>query len=257
MYNWRARIGYILPAQSVEALPRDFWKMAPSGVSCVWSFAGIREIDMSEVEAAIGRLQRAAEELHDHNVDVVHIGGLPMVTLKGPESEKPLVNQVRTWCPGKPVTTDFSAQMNAIRAFGANKVVLVSPNTAAVTESYRRSAEAVGIRVLHVECHDSPRRGIPLISHREIYHACAQAMHAAPQAELLWAPCGNYNILDLIEVLESDFGVPVVTANQTSFWWDFVLLHLNTSEITGFGRLFQTSVDSIAPAIKQILTPAT
>ena len=68
--------------------------MSPPGVSLVLSAAGIREIDMSEVEAAITRLQRSAEELRDHNVDLVYVGGLPMVTLKGPESENDLIEAV-------------------------------------------------------------------------------------------------------------------------------------------------------------------
>ncbi len=97
MYNWRARIGAIMPGQSVEAVHRDFWRMAPPGVSLVLASAGIREIDMNEVEAAIARLQRCTEELRDHNVDLVYIGGLPMVTLKGPESENDLIEKVKTW----------------------------------------------------------------------------------------------------------------------------------------------------------------
>lgn len=167
MYHWRARLGCIMPGQSVEALHRDFWRMAPPGVSLVLASAGIREIRTSEVDAAIARLERSAEELRDHNVDLVHIAGLPLVTFKGPESERGLIEKVRAWCGGKPVTTEFQAQMSALRVVGADKVVLVSPNKVEVTETYRRSAEAVGIKVLHVECHDALRRHIPLISERK------------------------------------------------------------------------------------------
>lgn len=244
MYHWRARLGCIMPAQSVEALHRDFWRMAPPGVSLILASAGIREIDMKEVDDAIARLERSAEELCDHNADIVHIAGLPLVTLKGPQSEKGLIEKVKTWCGGKPVTTEFQAQINGLRALGADKVVLVSPNKIEVTETYRRSAEAVGIEVLDVECHDSFRRNIPLISEREIYQFCSKAFQAAPNAKAIWAPCGNYNILDLIESLENDFGIPVVTSNQAWVWWAFMVLRLNPSSITGFGKLLQARVDS-------------
>ena len=244
MYHWRTRLGCIMPGQSVEALHRDFWRMAPPGVSLVLASAGIREIDKNEVDAAIARLERSAEELRDHNVDLVHISGLPLVTFKGPDSEKSLIEKVKTWCGDKPVTTEFQSHMNALRALGADKVVMVSPNKVEVTETFRRSAEAVGVKVLHVECHDSLRRNIPLISEREIYHACRQAFRAAPEAKAIWAPCGNYNILDLIDSLETDFGIPVVTNNQAWVWWAMVVLGLNTSSITGFGQLLQSRVDS-------------
>ena len=199
MYNWKVRLGCIIPAQSVEALHRDFWVMAPPGVSLILASAGIREIDMKEVEAAIGRLQRSSEELRDHNADLVNISGLPMVTFKGVESERGLIDRVKEWSGGKPVITDFQAQTKALRTLDADKVVLVSPNKIEVTETYKRCAEAIGIEVLHVECHDSFRRNIPLISERDIYRFCWKALGAAPKAKAIWAPCGNYNILDLIE----------------------------------------------------------
>lgn len=222
-----------------------FGGMALRGVSLVLASAGMREININEIDAAIDRLERSAEELRDHNVDLVNISGLALVTFKGPESEKSLIDKVKTWCGGKPVITDFQAQMSALRALGADRVVLVSPNKIEVTETYRRSAEAVGIKVLHVECHNSLRRDIPLISEKEIYHACRQAFHAAPEAKAIWAPCGNYNILDLIEALEADFEIPVVTSNQAWVWWALVVLRLNTSGILGFGKLLQAKVDSV------------
>jgi maleate cis-trans isomerase len=164
--------------------------------------------------------------------------------LKGPESEKGLIEKVKTWCGDKPVTTEFQAQMNSLRAVGADQVVLVSPLKVEVTETFRRSAEAVGIKVLHVECHDSLRRNVSLISEREIYQFCTKAFRAAPQAKAIWAPCGNYNILDLIDSLENDFGIPVVTSNQAWIWWAFMVLRLNPSNIKGFGKLLQAKIDS-------------
>jgi len=244
MYNWRARIGYILPGQSNEAVHRDFWRMAPPGVSLVLTAAGIREIDMNEVEGALGRMQRCAEELRDHNVDLVHIGGLPMVTFKGPESAKDLIDKVKTWSGGRPVTTAFQAQMNALRILDGDEVLLVSPNTIQATETFKRSAEAVGVKVLHVECLNLPRSQTSLVSERESYHACAQGLRSTPEAKAIWIPCGNYNVIDLIEALEADFGIPVVTNNQAFLWWVLTVLHLNTHNITGFGRLFQASADS-------------
>ncbi len=245
MSNWRARIGCIVPGQSVEFPHRDFWRMAPPGVSLILASAGIREVNMNEIDAAIPRLERSAEELRDHKADLVHIAGLPLVTLKGPESQEGLIDKVKTWCGGKPVTTDFQAQMNALRVLGADRVVFVSPNKIEVTEANRRSAEAVGIKVLHVQSHNLLRRDIPLISEREIYHACQQAFHSAPDAKAIWVPCGNYNVLDLIEIMEADFRVPVVTANQAWVWWDLAVLHLDVTKIKGFGQLFQAKVDSI------------
>lgn len=243
MYNWRTRLGCIMPGQSVEAMHHDFWRMAPPGVSLVLASAGMREIGKDEVDSAIARLERSAEELRDHNVDLVNISGIPLVTFKGPDSERGLIERVKNWCGDRTVITDFQSQMEALRVFDADKVVLVSPNKIEVTDTYKRSAETLGIKVLHVECHDSLRCNIPLISEKEIYHACWKAFRAAPEAKAIWAPCGNYNILDLIASLETDFGVPVVTSNQSWVWWALTVLRFNTSEIIGFGRLLQAKVD--------------
>jgi maleate cis-trans isomerase len=238
--SWRARIGYIRPGQSNEMGPRDFWAMAPPGVSSVHSFAGIREISVDEVDSALGGLQRAVEELRDHDVDLIHIGGLPLVTYHGPASEGPLLQAV-TALSGKPATTDFSAQVAAFRALGVDRVVLHGPNRRDVTETFRRSVESVGINVVYVDCPDLPRSQIPRVPDREIYQAAKRAFLSAPGAQAIWIPCGNYGAARVVDALEEDTGVPVIAHNPAALWYDLNLLHISTRSIRGFGRLFQVS----------------
>lgn len=238
MRSWRARIGYIRPGQSNEMGPRDFWAMAPPGVSSVHSFAGIREISAGEVDNALAGLTRAVEELRDHDVDLIHIGGLPLVTYHGPNSEATLLERVRA-LSGKPATTDFSAQFQAFQALGVQRVLLHSPNTREATDTFKRSMEAVGIEVVHVDCLDLPRSKIPLVPESVIYRSAMRAFREAPKAEAIWIPCGNYGAARVVAALEDDTGVPVVAHNPAALWHDLVLLHINPQVVKGFGRLFQ------------------
>ena len=52
---------------------------------------------------------------------------------------------------------------------------------------------------------------------REAAYRLARDAHT-PQAEALFIPCTDFEAIDLIEVLERDLGVPVVTANQATMW---------------------------------------
>jgi len=69
--------------------------------------------------------------------------------------------------------------MNALCVLGADNVLLVSPNTVEVIETFRFSAEDVETEVLHGERGNLLRSNTPLISERECYHICAQAFRAA------------------------------------------------------------------------------
>lgn len=189
-------------------------------------------------------------------MDLIHIGGLPLVTYHGPASEGPLLSAV-TALSGKPATTDFSAQLAAFRALGAERVVLHSPNKLDVTETFRRSMEAVGIEVLHVDCLDLPRSQIPRVPERTIYQSAMRGFRAAPRAQAIWIPCGNYGAARVVAALEEDAGVPVVAHNPAALWYDLNLLHISSQSVRGFGRLFQLNPrDDAPPARDEVLANA-
>ena len=61
-----------------------------------------------------------------------------------------------------------------------------------------------------------PPRGATLRDHAGRDRLARDAY--TPQAEALFIPCTDFEAIDLIEVLERDLGVPVVTANQATMW---------------------------------------
>jgi hypothetical protein len=62
-YGYRGRIGFLQPGIVGEAIPVQFYRMAPPGVTLVTTSLGLRELTVGEVESALDKTEAAAREL--------------------------------------------------------------------------------------------------------------------------------------------------------------------------------------------------
>jgi maleate cis-trans isomerase len=64
-------------------------------------------------------------------------------------------------------------------------------------------------------------------------------LREAQGAEACLLSCGNWRTLEAIEPLEAEFGIPVLTSNQTGLWQVLQMSGIPTKEVTGGGQLFE------------------
>jgi maleate isomerase len=89
----------------------------------------------------------------------------------------------------------------------------------------------------------SGMRSLDLDSEWEIHSVGREAAYRlardayTPQAEALFIPCTDFEAIDLIDVLERDLGVPVVTANQATMWHALRLSEV-ADPLPSFGKLY-------------------
>jgi maleate cis-trans isomerase len=137
---------------------------------------------------------------------------------------------------GAPAITSAQAVGRAVQALGARRIGLVSPYSEAVNErAAQYFADKHGLDTVNREgfaASDSYMIGrLGPENAREAF-----ARIDRPEIEAFVVPGGNFPTLASIAEWEREFGKPVVTTNQASFW--AMLRMLGPSErIAGYGRL--------------------
>jgi arylmalonate decarboxylase len=139
---------------------------------------------------------------------------------------------------GVPAITSAQAVGRAVRALGARRIAIVSPYSAAVNERAGRYFQMKhGLDTVALEGFGATDSyAIGQLGPENAGNAFARINR--PEIEVFVVPGGNFPTMASITAWEQEFGKPVVTTNQASFW--AMLRFFDTGDrIAGFGRLFE------------------
>ena len=137
---------------------------------------------------------------------------------------------------GVPAITSAQAVGRAVRALGARRIAIVSPYSDEVNQrAVRYFSEKHGLEAVALEgfgATDSYAIGqLGPENARSVFARIDQ-----PEIEVFVVPGGNFPTMTAIAAWEQEFGKPVVTTNQASFW--AMLRAFNTGDrLPTFGRL--------------------
>ena len=242
MYGYRARIGYTSPPIVTEVFPYEFYKMAPAGITLVLTTLMVARhtIDSGEAEESWQHTLRAAREMARAGVDIIVLGGGPVVYGGGGSGVDQAIRSLQAEL-GIPVTNSSTAYRQADLALGARvigSVAYASPPgstdhlpspgipTAEGTQTVaNKYASAAFIDVGRIDSE------VPLEMARELKreHPEIDTIHLGSPH---WA-CGA-----IIEPLEQELGVNVVQGSQAILWWALRSLGIQ-DRIEGYGRLLR------------------
>jgi len=139
-------------------------------------------------------------------------------------------------CAGVPAVTSAQAVGRAVRALGARRIAVVSPYSEAVNERAARYFQSKhGLETVVLQGFGATDSyAIGQLGPENARDAFARIDR--PEIEVFVVPGGNFPTMTSISAWEQEFGKPVVTTNQASFW--AMLRTLNTGDrIPTFGRL--------------------
>jgi len=139
---------------------------------------------------------------------------------------------------GVPAITSAQAIGRAVRALGARRIAIVSPYSEAVNQ---RAADLFarkhGIETVALEGFGATDSyAIGNLGPENARNAFARIDR--PAIEVFVVPGGNFPTMASIAGWEREFGKPVVTTNQASFWAMLGILKTG-DRIPGFGRLLE------------------
>ncbi len=215
MYGWRGRVGLIVPSSNTT-MEMELHEALPEGVSLHTSRMPLREVTEEELIKMSALAVESARLLRDAQVDLILYGCTSGSFIGGIDFEKEIEEKIEREV-NTPVITTSSAVIEALRILDAQQIIVITPYTNDINQREREFLESNEFEVLDI-------RGIGIVENTKIgklepYEAyrMAKAMFME-EADAVFISCTNFRTFEIIEPLEQDLGIPVVTSNQASLW---------------------------------------
>ena len=232
-------VGIIVPWAD-DRVPADGPLMYPD-VKWVPKGVGVEALTPEGYDPAMRRILPAAEELAQKGVDAVCVMGTSLTFYKGAATHRRLMEDMAR-VTGLPVGTMSQAVIDGLRAFGVGQVAVGTAYNDVVNDRLRGFLTEEGFTVRSIKGFGISEFGGPAgrKSEAEIIALGADAVSEAGsgggQAEGLLVSCGGLRTLGVLEPLERQHGLPVVSSTPHAFR-HAVRLAGHDGRYQGHGRL--------------------
>jgi len=235
-FGWRAVIGYISPSHGLCA-DVQLKKSAPEGV--VFNRAtmhGPLGFSPEGVRVMLDQIEQATKMVALSGVDVIIQIGMPIGFLDGIGTDRKII-EIMEKASGVPCTTQITAVVQALRYLEISKVIIVTSYfKEQANQIFYKFMEDSGFEVvtgtdLGIDWHNAPDT-----SPYAYYRPSKSLYKQFPQAQGILIAGGNTLTDDVIEPLETDLGVPVITQTSAALWQVFKMVEVK-QPIPGLGRL--------------------
>lgn len=236
-FGHRACIGLVV-LETDQTLEPESRQLGVDGVA--WYHARIPmepEVTPTTLTDMEQRLPVAAALLPaDFGFDAIGYGCTSAATLIGEDAVNAAIHRAH---PGMACTNPISAAVDAFAALDAHRIAVVTPYTAEVTAPI---IDLFVSRGLHVTAVGSFLEPNDLVVARITEEAVADGVRriaAAAEADAVFVSCTSLRLFGVVEALETELDLPVVSSNLALLWR---LLRLAGIEdrLSGFGRLLAT-----------------
>jgi maleate isomerase len=237
MYGWRAKIGRISP--SPETVGAEEWRRSmPQGVCLVETRTLVHDVTVSGLTEMIKQVERAAQELASAEVDIILQAGTAAAFFAGLGHDLQLINRI-TSATGIRATTTLTAVLDALRQLGARRVAVATSYLQEIDSRLAQVLIGSGFDVVAIRGMGL-KRSIDMgkVFPDATYRLARDVARAAPNADAILISCGNLRSFEVIEPLETDTGLPVVTSNQAGLWQALRLVGIR-DPLPGIGRLLR------------------
>jgi maleate isomerase len=136
---------------------------------------------------------------------------------------------------GIPVFTSGTNQVAAMNALKIKKFVGIGYDFDDTSIVARYFTDA-GFDVLELEKLPGPWEEVGRLSSKDIYHQARNLFLRHPDSDGIYFQGGKLRILDIVEPLEQDLGVPVIHPGVTQCWEIQKRLRVRQPQL-GYGRL--------------------
>ncbi len=238
MYGWRALIGMIWPAGG--PVPEDEVRMAaPEGVTFASTRMYVEEVSPKGLEEMVTHVERAAREVAIMKADCCLVCGTPAGFFKGHAFNLELTGRARE-ASGLPSKTQATAAVEALRELGLRRIVVATAYIDELNDLLRTFLEEAGFEVLALKgLRERYNWDIHRLPPSAAYRLTMDAAKEVSGADGVLISCGGLRTFEVIETLERDLGLPVVTSNQAALWAGLRMTNVK-DPVQGYGRLLRT-----------------
>jgi maleate isomerase len=128
--------------------------------------------------------------------------------------------------------------MDAFRDLNSWRLAVVNPYPPDLNEKLIDYLKAWGFAAASVVSLGTDFTQSSAVSVGDIYRAAKQALAQAGKADALFIPCANFPVVDAIEPIETDTGLPVVANITSQLYVAFKAIGMR-EPTRGYGRLMR------------------
>ena len=236
-YGWRGKFGYINPSIS-DTVVLEFYKMLPEGVLVTSVDQKAQNVADSEFDKIIQNMEEAAQVLDYEEVGAITIGGTPPLLRNGFDTPEKVIERFEEKFK-KPFSTTATSEIKALSSLKLRKLILVTPYTPQLNNLLRQYLEYKNFEIVHV-------KGANIQKHSDMSRHTGEQLYQLVKEAAREAKSGfdgihignpRWPVIDMVEILEADFGVPVVATCQALVWEALNMLCVRQVK-AGAGSLF-------------------
>lgn len=251
-YGWRARLGLILPSLNVTTEP-EYYRMLPEGVT-VHTTRMFYEQQTEETYAHLpDDIPRAVTLLSHAQVHALAFACTSGSLYGGLGYDQKIIDIIKKYTD-RPCTTTSTAVVEALDTMGVKKVCIGTPYSTWVNTLEHKFFEGNGFEVINIRSIMEDVRGVFGDVPDETGPQLRFLVNAVPPQRIhefvvrkvyrdgcdgLFLSCMGFPTLGIVDVLEKDLGMPVISSNQATLWKLLKMAGVETQDcMSGFGSLF-------------------
>ncbi|MCE4598833.1 MAG: aspartate/glutamate racemase family protein [Desulfurococcales archaeon] len=228
MHGWRARIGLIVPSSNTTMEP-EMWKMAPEGVSIHVGRVPLRMVSVEELSEMEKYSVGEAVKLSTADVDLIVYGCTTGSLIGGPGYDLRL-SKLMSKATNRPVVTTATAVVEALRALGATRIAVATPYIEEVNRKEEEFLRYHGFTIVDF-------KSLGILDNLEIGRVDPGRVYRLVKsldynsAEAVFISCTNLRTIEVINALEEDLGIPVISSNTATMWYTLKNLKIKSPGI--------------------------
>ncbi|HEY4136620.1 MAG TPA: hypothetical protein VGO34_15555 [Alphaproteobacteria bacterium] len=234
--SWRGTVGVVKPTMRPGGL-EEVIRMLPEGICLLPLFLDIRRGTTEEFKETMVHYEAAITKLAEQKVDLIHPEGAPPFMVQGYKGERKLLAK---WEKAykTPIFTSGTNQIAAMQALGIKKFVGVTYFSGAINDTFAAYFREAGFDVLGMEGIEVAFDQVSGLSAHEVYAHTKKAFLKQPKAEAIYMLGSGWRVLEIIDILEQDLGVPVIHPVPARCWEIQRRLHVR-QPVQGHGALIR------------------
>ena len=229
----RRKLGILVPSSNVT-MEYEIPMMAPQGVSFHFSRIPQTEDTEEQLMNMIDYVPEKSSLLAHARVDAIAFGCTSGSFIKGMGYDKKVIEAIKN-STGIMATTTSTAVIEALKIAGVKRLSVGAPYLDSIMDKLKKFLEKNGFEVVKIKglnmmCGEGD------LSLDATYNLIREI--DVPQADAIFISCTDFKTVELLEILESDFGKKVISSNQATMWKLLRMAGMKTS-ICGFGSLLK------------------
>ena len=227
------RFGLIVPSSNTT-MEAEFWRMAMGWATVHTSRMRLQKIIIDELEEMEQQMLEAAVRLADAEVDVIGYGCTSGSLFKGKDHDREIERKI-TEKTGIPAVATARAVIEVLNELHISRVCVVTPYTEEINKLEKRFLEQNGIDVLRIKGLGIERNTEVGSKEPSVAYELAKEVYI-PKTPGIFISCTNLRTIEVIDRLEKELGVLVISSNAASFWAMMRKAGIKR-RLKGYGRL--------------------